>query len=42
MDSDIDRAEPQAVLRYIEQRYGIERAQFMDMNLASAVVAVPR
>ncbi len=41
-DTDIPRADAGAVIRYLEEKYGLERAQNMDMNLASAVVAVPR
>ncbi|MFQ3593594.1 MAG: hypothetical protein SNJ82_10490 [Gemmataceae bacterium] len=41
-DTDADRANPHAIIRFLEQKYGLEQAQYMDMNLASVLVAVPR
>jgi hypothetical protein len=39
-DTNIPRADTGAVIRYLEDKYNLERAQNMDMHLASAVVAV--
>ena len=41
-DADIPRSDAGAVIRYLEKKYGLERAQNIDMNLASAVVAMTR
>lgn len=41
-DTDLPRSDLAAVIRYLEAKYGLEHAQNMDMNMASAVVAVPR
>lgn len=42
VDTDLPRNDKSGVLRYLEQKYGIERAMNMDMNLASATVLVDR
>lgn len=39
-DTDISRDDEAAVLRYLEQKYGLERIMNIDMNLASAAVRV--
>lgn len=41
-DTETPRSDVGAVIRYLEIKYGLVCAQNMDMNLASAVVAVPR
>ncbi|MDD3764511.1 MAG: hypothetical protein PHP86_14575 [Nevskiales bacterium] len=41
VDTDIDRREVQELLAYLSKKYGIHRLQFMDMNIATAVVSVP-
>lgn len=41
-DTNEDRRESQRVLAYLSNKYGVDRLQFMDMNLASAVVAVEK
>jgi hypothetical protein len=41
-DTDIDRRDSGAVLQYLQQKYGLKRAMNMDMNLATATVAMPR
>ncbi|MDP9179905.1 MAG: hypothetical protein M3O61_19735, partial [Gemmatimonadota bacterium] len=41
VDSDIDRHDEQRLLEYLSKKYGIERLQFMDMNIASAMVSMP-
>jgi hypothetical protein len=41
-DTDISRNNPAAVLRYLEQKYGLKRAMNMDMNMASAAIRVDR
>ncbi|MBP7370729.1 MAG: hypothetical protein KA902_04750 [Arenimonas sp.] len=41
VDSDIDRNQHSAVLEFIRQKYNNERLFNMDMNMASAIVAVP-
>jgi hypothetical protein len=41
-DTDLPRSDIAAVIRYLEAKYGLEHAHNMDMNMASAVVAVPR
>jgi hypothetical protein len=42
VDTDIDRKDEPSVLAYLEQKYGLTRAMNMDMNLASATVAMPK
>ena len=42
VDTDLPRSDVAAIIRYLEEKYGLERAHNMDMNTASAVVAVPR
>lgn len=37
-DTDIPRNNESAVLRYLEEKYGLQQAMNMDMNMASAVV----
>lgn len=41
-DTALPRSDSQAVLHYLEEKYGLQRVQNMDMNLASALVAVPQ
>lgn len=41
-DTDVSRSDVGAVIRYLEEKYGLEHAQDMDMHLASATVVVPR
>lgn len=41
-DTDIDRRDAGAVLHYIQVKYGLSRAMNMDLNMATATVAVPR
>ncbi|KPF41869.1 hypothetical protein IP87_19910 [beta proteobacterium AAP121] len=41
-DTDLDRANPHGIVRFLEQKYALEQAQNMDMHLASALVAMPR
>lgn len=41
-DTDIPRSDEAAVLRYLEQKYGLKRAMNMDMNMASATIRVDR
>lgn len=41
-DTDIPRSNEYAVLKYLEQKYGLTRAMNMDMNMASATVRVGR
>jgi hypothetical protein len=41
-DTDVPRNDEGAVLRYLEQKYGLTRAMSMDMNLTSATVLVDR
>ncbi len=40
-DTDIDRRDEAAVLKYLETKYGLQRVMNMDMSLASAAVQVP-
>lgn len=40
-DTDIDRRDSNAILEYLVGKYGIQRLQNMDMNMASAIVGVP-
>lgn len=40
-DTSIDRRNSAAVLDYLRQKYGALKLFNMDMNMASAVVAVP-
>lgn len=41
-DTDIPRNNESAVLSYLEQKYGLENAMNMDMNMASTTVRVSR
>jgi hypothetical protein len=41
-DTDIPRSDESAVLKYLEQKYGLTKALNMDMNMASATVLVGR
>ena len=41
-DTDIPRNDEAAVLRYLEQKYGLKQIMNMDMGLTSAVVNVPK
>lgn len=41
-DTDIPRNNEYAVLKYLEQKYGLTRAMNMDMNMASATVRIGR
>jgi hypothetical protein len=41
-DTDLDRSDPHAIVRFLQQKYALEQPHNMDMNLASALVAVPR
>jgi hypothetical protein len=41
-DTDVPRKDEGAVLRYLEQKYGLKRAMNMDMNMASATIRVDR
>jgi hypothetical protein len=41
-DTDLDRANPCGIVKFLEKKYALEQAQSMDMNLASALVAVPQ
>ena len=41
-DTDLPRTDSGAIIRYLEEKYGLQQAQNMDMNMASAVVSVPR
>jgi hypothetical protein len=40
-DTDLDRRDCAAVVRYLERKYRLSRAMTMDMNLATATVNVP-
>ena len=42
VDGSVDRRDRGAVLSYLSAKYGVPMLQNMDMNMASAVVAVPR
>jgi len=42
VDSDIDRRDEHAVIAFLEQKYGLERAMNMDMSIATAAIRVPR
>ena len=42
VDTDIDRKDTNAVLAFLQDKYKVERLMNMDMNIATAVVAVPR
>lgn len=41
-DTELPRTDSGAIIRYLEEKYDLKQAQNMDMNLASAVVSVPR
>jgi hypothetical protein len=41
-DTDIDRTDSGAVLQYVQKKYGLTQAMNMDLNLATATVAMPR
>ncbi len=41
VDGPVDRRDGGAVLSYLRAKYGIQKLMNMDMNMASAVVAVP-
>jgi hypothetical protein len=41
VDTDLPRSDLQAVLRYLEEKYSLQQAQRMDMNLVSAAGAMP-
>jgi len=41
VDGPVDRRNSEAVLRCLRTKYGIPKLQNMDMNMASAVIAVP-
>jgi hypothetical protein len=41
-DTDIPRNNEAAVLRFLEQKYGLKRAMNMDMNMASATMLMKR
>lgn len=40
-DTDLPRTNEQTIIRFLEEKYGLEMAHNMDMNMASAVVRVP-
>lgn len=42
VDGGVDRSNGSAVLSYLSAKYGVPMLQRMDMNMASAAVAVPR
>ncbi|HZW13214.1 MAG TPA: hypothetical protein VFF81_08495, partial [Noviherbaspirillum sp.] len=42
VDSDIDRRDEEAVITFLERKYGLEQAMNMDMIMASATVLVPK
>jgi hypothetical protein len=41
-DTDIDRSDSGVILRCLQGKYGLTRVMNMDMNIATATVAVPR
>lgn len=41
-DTDLPRSDTAAIIRYLEEKYGLENAQNMDMNLASVIISVPQ
>ncbi len=41
-DTDIDRKDKDEVLRYLRTKYGVDQLLNMDMNMASAIVAMPK
>ncbi len=41
-DTDLPRTNLIAVIKYLETKYGLTRIMNMDMNVATAVVAIPR
>lgn len=41
VDGPVDRQDREAVLSYLGTKYGIQKLMNMDMNIASAVIAVP-
>ena len=41
VDTDIDRRNEQGLLQYLSRKYGVEKLQFMNMSIATAVVSVP-
>lgn len=41
-DTELPRTDSWAIIHYLEKKYGLEQAQNMDMNIASAAVSVPR
>lgn len=41
-DTDLDRRNPEAILDFLRAKHGIPRLLNMDMNMASAVIGVPR
>lgn len=42
VDTDLPRSNAAAIIRYLEEKYSLEQAHNMDMNMASAIVVVPR
>jgi hypothetical protein len=40
-DTDLPRSDERAILRFLEKKYGLEKAYKIDMNMASVVVRVP-
>ncbi len=41
-DTDIPRTDESAILRYVEEKYGLKNAQYMDMNMLSAAILVSK
>jgi hypothetical protein len=41
-DTDVDRANPGAVLDFLRSKYNIPKLRQMDTNVATALVCVPR
>jgi hypothetical protein len=41
-DTDLPRRNEQEILRFLEEKYGLEMAQYMDMKMASVVVSIPK
>lgn len=41
-DTDIDRRDSPAIIQYLQGKYGLTRAMNMDVNIATATMALPR
>ncbi|MBE7366209.1 hypothetical protein [Ramlibacter pallidus] len=42
IDGEVDRSNPGAVIRYLEEKYGLKQAMNIDMGMTSASILVPR